>query len=272
MPPDATSLMAVENAIFSMITGLGDEVGPPAPARYIVSDRRASADERLQVYARMVRSRLVEALEGQFPNLARKFGHDAFTSLALSYLAEYPSRNPSLGFLGHALPAWLARQARLGDEGRVLSDLARLEWARHEVFDERDQAVLDVATLRELPASAFAELPLRLVTASRLVVVAAAVPALWSALEGSGDEAHAFGSESLDPRTVLVWRQGVSVFHRTLADAEAGALERIASGGAGFGAICESLASALPAEEATARAFAWLSTWAGDELLVAPAA
>ncbi len=67
---------------------------------------------------------------------------------------------------------------------------------------------------------------------------------------------------------VLIWRQGIAVFHRPTDEAEAAALDRIAEGTT-FGAICEALSHDRPEEEATAQAFSWLSTWTTDELLVA---
>jgi hypothetical protein len=59
------------------------------------------------------------------------------------------------------------------------------------------------------------------------------------------------------------------VFHRFLDAAEARALDQVAVGTT-LGHVCDGLAEALSAQEATAQAFAWLATWATDELLVAP--
>ena len=69
---------------------------------------------------------------------------------------------------------------------------------------------------------------------------------------------------------MLVWRKDVTVYHRPVDEAERTALGRAAEGTT-FGALCEALAATLPPEEAITRAFAWLSTWLADELLVAVA-
>ncbi len=68
--------------------------------------------------------------------------------------------------------------------------------------------------------------------------------------------------------TLLVWRQGIAIFHRVTDAAEAAALDRMTEGTT-FGAICETLSRDAPEDEAASQAFAWLSTWTTDELLVA---
>jgi hypothetical protein len=65
---------------------------------------------------------------------------------------------------------------------------------------------------------------------------------------------------------LLVWRQGIAVYHRALESSERAALERAARG-VPFGLVCDSLSAAGDAETAAARAFAWLSTWLADGLL-----
>jgi hypothetical protein len=269
----------MQGALFALVSGQGAAALEASSAtNLIVSDGRASADERLHVYAHMYRARMIEALESEFPRLAHRLGPEAFGQLAQAYVADHPSRHPSLRSLGRQLPRWLGQRSERRADGVALSALARLEWARADVFDEVDQPILDLAALRALPAAAFAALPLRLITASRLVAVDAVALDLWDAFGSGGagaDDAASVSAaaqtQTVHARRALVWRQGTAVYHRPLDDDEGAALERMA-GAVTFGAICEALAEALPPEAASARAFAWLSTWATDELLAAPAA
>lgn len=257
MPPE--SLDRVQAELFAAITGLA--VGDPArAAAHVVGDARASAQERLQVYATMYRLRVVEALESQFPRVARVMGAQPFAAAAVAFVADTPSRHPSLRELGRGFPAWLAARR---PEDRALAALARLEWARTDVFDLADQQVLTVDELRALPAERFAELPLRLVEAHRFVDADAATLDLWT---GASDDAA--GAPTLDAAGgALVWRQDVAVYHRGLNAIERDALERVAAGTT-FGAVCDRLASSGNDEQAAAQAFAWLSTWALDGLLL----
>ena len=69
--------------------------------------------------------------------------------------------------------------------------------------------------------------------------------------------------------SVLVWREGTTVFHRLVDDNERAALA-LASHGTEFGVICESLLATNGEEAAVAQAYGWLSTWLADGLIRAP--
>lgn len=242
-------LPALQAALFARITGL--PVGDAARAASLVAgDARASAERRLQVYADMYRLRIAEALESQFPRVAAALGADELASLSVAFVADVPSRHPSLREIGRGFAAWLAGVRP------ELAGLARLEWARADVFDAVDQRTLTVEALRALPPDRFAALPMRLVDAHRLVDLDATALALW----GAAEQPDATGG-------ALVWRQDVTVYHRALAAAERGALDAVARGTT-FGAICERLAIGHSDEQAAAQAFSWLSTWAMDGLLL----
>ena len=174
------SLASMERAIFSLITGQGHPAS--SAGELVVSDGRAQADERLQIYASMYRARLVEALAAEFPRLARRLGAAPFAALVADYVHEHPSRHPSLRFLGQHLADWISRQRAWGAEHSLLAHLARLEWSRSDVFDGPDEPLLKMDALRVWPAEAFATLPLRLVGASRLIVVDVRALDLWSSL------------------------------------------------------------------------------------------
>jgi hypothetical protein len=69
------------------------------------------------------------------------------------------------------------------------------------------------------------------------------------------------------PRTLLVWRQDLTVYHRALDVEEGAALEALCGDGLGFGALCEQLAPDRPVEEAAQRAFLLLSRWVDHGLV-----
>lgn len=285
-------LPATQTALLAMITDAAPHPFTPSADALVVSDACASADERVHVYAHMYRTRLAEALESQYPRLARLLGADAFAKLAFAYVTDHPSRNPSLRFIGTELPDWLER--KYGSIG--LSDLARLEWARSDVFDVVDESTLTVDALRAWPLDDFMRLPVKLVAAHRIVTVDFAISAFWdsigaaaeasSPLSGdanagdcSGECEHPEGTSlgiELDPaehaagESVLVWRQGTDIYHRVITDAERDVLE-LAAAGTTFGAICDALPSWRPTEEASAQAFTWLWSWTTADLLVAAA-
>ena len=277
MPTPATG--SIHDGLMALITGrIGAGSALPDPKTLVLGDARATAEERVHVYAHMYRARMVEALESQFPRLARRLGAEAFSALTLDYITDQPSRHPSLRFVGQGLVAWLAAHpAALPAPEPALLELARLEWARADVFDAADETPLTLDTVRAWPADDFAALPLRLIQAHRLLTVAHPVAGLWDALgadpadqaDGGADGPARLPSPAPSAGALLIWRQGVSVFHRAVDQSERAALETMVAGTT-FGAVCDALLAEREAADATAQAFSWLSTWSSDELLLAP--
>jgi hypothetical protein len=227
-------------------------------------DARASAAERIAVYTFMYRARLVEALESQFPRLAKSVGSERFTELAHGYVDEHPSTRPSLRFLGISFADWLAR----GRPELLLADLAKLEWARADIFDARDEVAFRVDLIRAWPQDRFADLPIRLINAHRLLVLGRGTAEHWRRI---GDEEPAQDKDISTPGTeaVLVWRQSVAVYHRTVDDAERAVLD-LAAGGTSLGRICECADARGDVEDAVGQSFAWIWGWATDQLLASP--
>ncbi len=260
------SLASVQAALLSRLTG--QELGLPAfeVASLIRGDARASAEDRLGVYCFMYGSRLVEALESQFPRLARLLGAEAFADLTAGYVADHPSRHPSLRELGRALPGWLG--ARRPNE-RALAPLAALDWARADVYDLADEPAMTLDAPRAFSPERFGELPLKLIAAHRFVEVDRGTEALWDRLAPTAADAPGAVPTPLEAgpgATLLVWRQEIAVYHRAVDPEERAALALV-SAGSRFGVICDALSAAHGDEAAAARAFAWLSTWIADGLL-----
>ncbi len=172
---DGPALAELQRRFFELVTGpqgIAQELarrGIPEPelAAIIAGDARASAVERLDVYANMYFFRILEVLRADYPKLAAVVGAETFHDLATDYLQAHPSRHPSLRFVGAALPDFLARHA-LGATRAWLAELAALEWARVDVFDRADAEVLAHAALSALAPEAFAALALAPVPACAL--------------------------------------------------------------------------------------------------------
>jgi hypothetical protein len=272
-PADGPSLAELQQRFFELVTapqGVAEELtarGIPTGAlgAIVVSDRRASAVERLDVYANMYFYRILDVLRSDYPKLLAVVGDAAFHNLATDYLVAHPSRHPSLRFVGSALPGFVGGHA-LGAQRPWLAELAALEWARVDVFDRTDVPLLTRDTLAALPPEAFAMLALGPIPAHEIVAATHAIDQTWRAIEG-GRPAQP------PPRTtgahaVLVWRQGVTVHHRAVDEIERTALELV-RGGTSFGLLCAALGALLPSEEAAAtRAAEMLGRWLADELLV----
>jgi hypothetical protein len=225
-------------------------LSPAHVEELVVGDARRSAVGRLDLYANMYFFRLLEALRHEHPALAAALGDDQFHNLVTGYLQAYPSTDPSLRHVGDHLAEFL---------GGWLAELARLERARLDCFDAVEVELCCEQDVRALSPDELAALPLRWVPAHALISCCFAVDEAWAQAEAG----QPVTAPAEVPRTLLVWRKGVEVFHRHLDDDEA-ELIRSASH---FGQMCEELAATRPAEEAAARGFLLLGRWLTDGLL-----
>ena len=120
-------------------------------ASFIAPNSRLTAFERLEIYNRQYWLRVLGALQEDFPGLRAVIGSNAFEALSVAYLTTHPSRSFSLRNLGSKLPEWLTANPKwAGRRWRLAIDVARIEWAFVEAFDnaERTQLTLDqIATL-----------------------------------------------------------------------------------------------------------------------------
>lgn len=233
-------------------------------AAIIVGDERLSAVERLDIYANMYFFRILDVLRSEYAKVLALVGDTAFHNLITDYLIACPPTHFSIRNAGVELPRFLAGHALAGEQP-WLPALARLERARIDLFDAADAEVLTLDRLRALDPDQFAALPLRLIPAHLLLEVEFAVDEPWLAIENEGTPEPVEAA----PRTLLVWRQELSVFHRA-ADADERALLPLLTAGAPFGLVCERLSDGRAPEAATRAAFELLARWTGDGLLVAP--
>jgi hypothetical protein len=120
-------------------------------ASFIAANSRLAPFERLEIYNRQYWYRVLDALAEDFPALRAVVGGRAFHQLSIDYLTVHPSTSFSLRNLGWKLVEWLAAHAQhTGRRHRLALDVARIEWAFIEAFDnaERTPLTLDkIATL-----------------------------------------------------------------------------------------------------------------------------
>ncbi|MFC4516582.1 DNA-binding domain-containing protein [Streptomyces ehimensis] len=129
-----------------MQTALLAPGGAAHVAEVITASGRMSAEERLRVYRRGYRLRLLGCMRGQYPAMAQLLGRELFDGFAMEYLDAHPSRSPTLDDLGAGFPDHLARTRP--DAGAddtppeawvdLLIDLARFERDFAAAFDAPD--------------------------------------------------------------------------------------------------------------------------------------
>ena len=120
-------------------------------ASFIAPNSQLTPFERLEIYNRQYWYRVLDALADDFPALRAVVGSEAFQALSIAYLTVHPSRSFSMRNLGSKLPEWLAANPRwAGRRQRLALDVAEIEWAFVEAFDNADRTPLtldQIATL-----------------------------------------------------------------------------------------------------------------------------
>lgn len=109
---------------------------------------RLTSFERLEIYSRMYWFRVLDSLYEDCPGLRAVLGTKRFMQLAEAYLVKYPSRSFTLRDLPSRLARFIRETPALTRPHTALChDLARLEWARVEVFDSASRPVFTVDDL-----------------------------------------------------------------------------------------------------------------------------
>ncbi|MBE7463815.1 MAG: putative DNA-binding domain-containing protein [Planctomycetes bacterium] len=133
--------------------------------------KQLSAKERLDVYANAYFWRLLEIMQMDFPTVECAVGKDLFRGLVERYLDRHPSKHWSLGKLGVPFSSYLRHET--GDleipEPAFLADVAAIEWAMEEVFDEQRAEPVQLDDLLGVPPDRWAGARVQTIPALRLI-------------------------------------------------------------------------------------------------------
>jgi hypothetical protein len=231
----------------------------------IVSSEGALAEHRLGAYYNAYRIRLIDALAVDYSALEKHLGREAFEYMALDYLGQHPSTQPSVRWFGQYLPDWL-RQNYRGDDAELVQEIAVFEWAQVTVFDAADStALVQLEDMAAVAPESWPELTLELKPALTWFDLHCNAPQIASALDSELDLPQAQHNEF--PQRWLMWRREFKTHWRSLDVHEAWALEQ-ASNGANFATICEGLLEWVDAEQVALVAAGFLKQWISDQMLV----
>ncbi len=252
---------SVDEAIAS--ADAAQEIPPDRLGEVVVPSHSMTPIERIGVYHGMYLMRMEEALATDYPVMRYHLGEREFSRLVREYVGRYPSRSYTLNRLGDHLPRFLLQAVEWPD-APFLYDLARLELAMTEVFDERESPVLGTADLEAVAPEAWERARLRPIAAFRLLSFEhAVIPHLVAFHENR---------PSPSPRRHTVWvalyRRDYSVLRLELSRAEHDLLHAIVDG-APLGEALATAASATKGSRQQARVFRWFRTWISEGLFTA---
>jgi hypothetical protein len=108
---------------------------------------KLTLSEAFEVYADGYTARSTDALGEIFESVWRYCGDEDFFALVDQFVSKHPSEYRNLAQWGEKFPQFLA-QLSLGE---AVEELAKLDWARHEVFHEASR----LQAIREMPTHFF---------------------------------------------------------------------------------------------------------------------
>ena len=140
---------------------------------------KGSALRNVALYRRLIRTNYTQVLAVTYPVLRRLVGPRYFDILARGYLKKYPSTSGDLFAYGKHLPVWLLEL----QVPRLLIELARLEWACHEVHQAADSLPFPHDQLDAIVSADPSRVILGLSPAVRLLRLSQPVHRIWLALQ-----------------------------------------------------------------------------------------
>ena len=225
-------------------------------------------EARFHIYTHGYRVRMIEALQENYPVLARVLGDDDFAALANDFVQANPSQTASIRWFGATLAEFVARQPEQLPHLALL-DLIRMEWALSTAFDSPDAETLVADALTVIAAETWPQLRFVAHPSVQLLAMQWNVEPIWSALSNDPDASTDAPDELA--HHLLVWRAGHVNQWRSLQEQEATLLAALMSG-CSFGelcAMCESLyENQLDITEQVAATVAgYLRSWVDSGLL-----
>ncbi|MBX3325011.1 DUF2063 domain-containing protein [Nitrospira sp. BLG_1] len=181
----------------------------------------------LALYRRLIRNNYTQALTITYPVLHRLIGGHYFGVFARGYIKRYPSTSGDLFAYGQHFPLFL----RQLESPRLLIELARLEWACHELHQAADSPLPSQEWGKTLATVDPSSVTFRLNQAVRLLRCALPVHRVWHALqpEVGGKE---IDDVCLSPEEggLLVTRAGGRIHVRSLSPKQWWLLQAVRDG------------------------------------------
>jgi hypothetical protein len=237
-----------------------------AAEKFIKPNDRLTSFERLEIYTKSYWFRLIDCFAEDFPGVRAIVGAKRFRRMSEAYLTDCPSRSFTLRNLGSRFGEWLQANPKwLGKrESQLILDMAALEWAHIEAFDEAELPAITPAEL----AQGGPEIRLQLQPYMRLLKLHYPVDELAIAVRDKKRTTAKISALLKSPRAkaanvfLALHRHEFSVHYRRL-EPEAFRILQLLSDGA---SLDEAISSAfenseMPEEQQAHNVELWFRTW-----------
>lgn len=218
----------------------------------------------LDVYRDGYALRLIEALTTDYPGLMAMAGPADFDHMARAYIANHPSRHPSIRWYGKDLADFLGATPPYS-RTPAAAEMARFEWALGEAFNSPDVTPVGADALMALPTDAWETISFTPLPSLRRLTLEFDVPQAWQHRE-EVEPGNLEVERATRPVRWAIWRPKLVSNFRSLDDDDAALLDALADGRT-FPELCEAIAPFTGEEQAPARAASLLRAWVEGGLI-----
>ena len=241
------------------------EVPPESLGDVVLPSRTLAPAQRVEIYQRMYPLRMEEALGIDYPALQHFLGRRGFRELVRGYVAAFPSRSYTLNRLGDHLPAFVLTAIGRRHRG-FCHDLARLELAMTEVFDEAETPALSAEAVAAMPPEKWPEVWLRPIAAFRLLALRYPASAYVQSLRRRG---HRHPRPLRKDGWLAVYRRNYSVHRLELSRPAYRLLSELASGAPLGQAVAAAARRRGRSSAGQTQLYRWFREWMRDGLFKA---
>lgn len=193
-----------------------------------IVENHFSAEQQLQIYHNNILVSLTEALQSIYPNIQRLLGEDFFKAAANIYIPQnLPHTGSLIEFAGNF--AEFLADFEHTKEMLYLVDIAKIDWACHQIYHAKDSPLFDLNKLRNIPEAEYEQIKFILNPAS--FILKSAYPVLHIikiCQEIVGPEETVNLEEGGD--NILIIRKEMEITFDRLSGAEFSFLQAIAEG------------------------------------------
>ncbi len=183
---------------------------------------------RVQIYRNNHATSLTEALRAAYPVVEKLVSEGFFRFAAHRYTRKFPSTEGNLHGFGRDFARFLGQFPPAKDH-RYLPDVARLEWARHEVYHAGGHAPMAPQSLAAVDPAAYESLRFTIHPARRLLRSPYPVVRIWEVNQPDWKAGQTVDLSASGDRVLVLRTQGQIEFHR-LAPAEYRFLDTLSAG------------------------------------------
>lgn len=231
----------------------------------LTPDDRSAARTPLDIYKSAYYTRLIDALEQDYPVLQQLLGTERFRKTAHSYIEKYPSTSFTLRYFGQHLSAFI-HNTDIGQQQPCLAELATFEWQLTDIFDLSDCPTACPDVMNRFKPAQWPHLNIQLHNSVR-----------WLSLNWNISEIHLAGQTGANlpvpvrhpqPAQVLLWRKDYTPRYRVVSHTEKTALQMLET--RSFAQLCQFLADQSDDQVNPAMAAAiYLKSWLSAGLISA---